>query len=286
MGYIESKGMGDLSRMIYLPYYVVENIEALENIGVSNYQNIYRNALGLKSEIETIKKVVERNKNADKVDKELNRLGIKLSDIEFNIKNLFNRLHQDITNKMNIIRNAYNGLELEALDEYKYNTFISMRSDNFDINVLDYMVKYIKSTKEESEKIMKGMINELKGMIEGLVKKNVLNDGNIREIKNEEYLSRERILSLENYIINNSYHKVKRLNVAMEGLLGEISKVSKNLGIRIVKIDGKNEEVFKIIDRIRDKDLSKIRINQNDIKGGMEDCKRIYELYMNFVDGS
>jgi len=279
--YIGSKKMDVLSKMIDLPYYIAENIEAIRIIVMDNFQKIYSNALRLKDDIDTVKRVVEHNKKWDKVDKELNKLGINLYEIQNNLKNLFNDLHQNIINEIESIRNMYKGIDLEVLDEYKYSRFRAMNPDNYDINSLMYMISYIKSSKEEAEKIMKEMVNKLKYMIEGLVKKGVLNDAILREIKNEEGLSRERILYLENYIINNLYHKGMNLNGALKGLLNEISKVSRNLGISSVKIDGRNEDILKIIDTIRNYDISQISINQNDIKGGMEDSERIYEFFIN-----
>jgi len=278
--YIGSKKMDVLSKMIDLPYYIVENIEAIRIIG-NNFQEIHKKALNLKDNIETVKRVVEHNRNWDRVDKELNRLGINLYEIQGSLKNLFNDLHQNIINEIESIRNMYKGIYLEVLDEGKYSRFRAMNPDNYDIYSLMYMISYIKSSKEEAEKIMNEMENKLKDMIEGLFKKGVLNDAILREIKNEEGLSREKILYLENYIINNLYHKGINLNGALKGLLDEISKVSKDLGMSSVKIDGRNEDIFKIIDTIRNYDISQISINQNDIKGGMEDSERIYEFFMN-----
>jgi len=285
--YIGSKKMDVLSKMIDLPYYIVENIEAFRIIWMHNFQEIYSNALRLKDDIETVKTVVEHNKKEDKVDKELNRLGIKLYDIEVNLKNLFNDLHQNIINETESIRNMYKGIDLEVLDENKYSKFRAMNPDNYDINLLMYMVSYIKSSKEEAEKIMNKMVNELKDKIEVLVNKRVLSDASVsndavlREIKNEKGLSREMIIYLENYIINNLYHKGINLNGALKGLLDEISKVSNNLGISSVKIDGRNEDILKTINKIRNYDISQISINQNDIKKGMEDSERIYEFFIN-----
>jgi len=279
--YIGSKKMDVLSKMIDLPYYIVENIEAIRIIGMDNFQEIHKKALNLKDNIETVKRVVEHNKNWDKVDKELNKLGINLYEIQGHLKNLFNDLHQNIINEIESIRNMYKGIYLEVLDEGKYSRFRAMNPDNYDIYSLMYMISYIKSSKEEAEKIMNEMENKLKDMIEGLFKKGVLNDAILREIKNEEGLSRERILYLENYIINNLYHKGINLNGALKGLLDEISKVSKDLGMSSVKIDGRNEDIFKIIDTIRNYDISQISINQNDIKEGMEDSERIYEFFIN-----
>jgi len=278
--YIGSKKMDVLSKMIDLPYYIVENIEAIRIIG-NNFQEIHKKALNLKDNIETVKRVVEHNRNWDRVDKELNRLGINLYEIQGSLKNLFNDLHQNIINEIESIRNMYKGIYLEVLDEGKYSRFRAMNPDNYDIYSLMYMISYIKSSKEEAEKIMNEMENKLKDMIEGLFKKGVLNDAILREIKNEEGLSREKILYLENYIINNLYHKGINLNGALKGLLDEISKVSKDLGMSSVKIDGRNEDIFKIIDTIRNYDISQISINQNDIKGGMEDSERIYEFFIN-----
>jgi len=279
--YIGSKKMDVLSKMIDLPYYIVENIEAIRVIVMDNFQEIHKEALNLKDNIETVKRVVEHNKNWDKVDKELNKLGINLYEIQGHLKNLFNDLHQNIINEIESIRNMYKGIYLEVLDEGKYSRFRAMNPDNYDIYSLMYMISYIKSSKEEAEKIMNEMENKLKDMIEGLFKKGVLNDAILREIKKEEGLNREKILYLENYIINNLYHKGINLNGALKGLLDEISKVSRNLGISSVKIDGRNEDILKIIDTIRNYDISQISINQNDIKGGMEDSERIYEFFMN-----
>ena len=279
--YIGSKKMDVLSKMIDLPYYIVENIEAIRIIVMDNFQEIHKKALNLKDDIETVKRVVEHNKNWDKVDKKLNKLGINLYEIQGSLKNLFNDVHQNIINEIESIRNMYKGIYLEVLDEGKYSRFRAMNPDNYDIYSLMYMISYIKSSKEEAEKIMNEMENKLKDMIEGLFKKGVLNDAILREIKKEEGLSREKILYLENYIINNLYHKGINLNGALKGLLNEIIKVSKDLGMSSVKIDGRNEDILKIIDTIRNYDISQIRTNQNDIKGGMEDSERIYEFFIN-----
>ena len=268
--YIGSKKMDVLSKMIDLPYYIVENKEAFGIIW-DNFQEIYKKVLKLKDDIETVKRVVEHNKNCDKVDKELNRLGINLYEIQGHLKNLFNDLQLKITDK----------IDLDVLDEGKYSRFITMGPENYDKYLLMYMVSYIKSSKEEAEKIMNEMENKLKDMIEGLFKKGVLNDAILREIKNDEGLSRDMILRLENHIINNLYHKGMNLNGALKGLLDEISIVSRNLGISSVKIDGRNEDIFKVINSIRNYDISQIRTNQNDIKGGMEDSERVYEFFTN-----
>jgi len=131
---------------------------------------------------------------------------------------------------------------------------------------------------------MKNMLDKLTKMIEDLVNKKLLDATILNEIRNIHDLSKERILHLENYIINNLYNKGINVNGALKKLLDEVSKVSNRLGIESTIINGKNVYVSKIINEISKLDISNIRINQNDIKEGMKDSEKIYEFFMHLKE--
>jgi hypothetical protein len=267
-----------------LPRYITDHLEIFSIIGLENFQETCMKALQLKDKLETIKKVVERYTKNDKIDKVLINQGINPSEIEIDIKMFFNDLQQKIINKVEVIRERYKGIEIESLDEDKYCRFRAMTPDKYDNTLLDYMVSYIKSSKEKAEETMKNMLDKLTKMIEDLVNKKLLDATILNEIRNIHDLSKERILYLENYIINNLYNKGINVNGALKKLLDEVSKVSNRLGIESTIINGKNVYVSKIINEISKLDISNIRINQNDIKEGMKDSEKIYEFFMHLKE--